>query len=613
MNKKQFLATTLLLPSVAFATDLQTEDTIVVSDTRFDEPIISTLAPTMVVTKEQIDKMQISNFTDLAKILPGAEVAVNGGRGQSSSIKVRGGSATDTLILINGVRINSAYNGGYDLSRLPVNQIEKIEYIRGSKATVYGSQASAAIINIITRPDFNDTNASLKAKYGSFKNRQASASVKYAITERQELKVAAGVEKEKGYNTHPIEGMNESDHHGYQNSNVMIDYQYDLDNPFQVFANFSWNRAKAQFDGTYFMHEYDGNFFENFSYEVGTKFLTDIYKSYLTLNYQKTDDYQQIQLNPIRENKNENTPIHVRTVNATWANELALGDYVTWGFGADYNSNELTSNSKSYYTPIVAEYDLIKDWAGFTSLQIDINNFQIEGSGRYDHNNQYGGHYTYHVGGGYRFLDAYKVSLTHGTSFRSPSFMELYYPYSGNGKLNPEKSKSLELTLQGDHDLFQWSLTGYVNNYSERIVYDMDKWMFMNIQKARVKGLELETTFDILSLHNKITADVKSPRNRSDSKDIPYIARRTFKWVTWGTVGDFDLSLTFLSSSKRYQNDYSDDLGGYSVWNAAVAYNVTDYLKLDGKIDNIFNKKYEYAEGYKTPETSVSVGFELNY
>jgi vitamin B12 transporter len=620
MQTKKYLIATLLLPSLAVASEVQNEETIIVSDSRFEEPIISTLSPTVVITQEQIKKMQLTNFADIAKLLPGAEIAVSGGRGQASSVKVRGGSDKDTLILINGVRINSAYNGGFQINVLPVNQIERVEYIRGAKATVYGSQASASIINIITRPGFDETKFNLKGQYGSYKNRQGSVSAKYAISDRQEIKFAGGFEKEKGYNVHPVEGVNESDHHGYQNSNLMLDYQYNFDNPFQIFANLSWNRAESEFDGSYMMyHEYDGNFFENFSYELGTKFITDAFRSFLTLNYQKTDDYQQIQKNPYKEDRSANTPILLRTVNATWANEMPLGDYVTFGAGLDYNSNELKKGSKSYYSPIIAEEDIIKNWAGFTSLQFDLENFQLEGSGRYDHNNQYGGHFTYSVGAGYKFLDSYKLSLIHGSSFRAPSFIELYYPKSmwgegGNPKLEPEKSNSLELSLSANYDLFQWKLSGYVTNYHDRIAYDMAVGKYESIDKARIRGVELESTFDILSLHNRVSADFKSPRDRHADHDLAYIARRNFKWTTWGSINDFDLSLTFLAASKRYTNTKNDDhLGGYSLWNAAVAYNVNNYFKVNGKIDNIFNKKYEYAAGYKTPETTLAVGFELNY
>ena len=160
--------------------------------------------------------------------------------------------------------------------------------------------------------------------------------------------------------------------------------------------------------------------------------------------------------------------------------------------------------------------------------------------------------------------------------------------------------------------MFQWKVTGYVSNYRDKI-----NWLnvkFENLDEARISGIELETTFDLLSIHNRVSADWKSPRDRVASRDVPFIARRNFKWVAWGSINDFDLSLTFLATSKRYTNTKDASyLGGYSIWNAAVAYNVTDYFKVNGKIDNIFNKKYEYAKGYKTPETTLAVGFELNY
>ena len=100
MQTKKYLIATLLLPSLAVASEVQNEETIIVSDSRFEEPIISTLSPTVVITQEQIKKMQLTNFADIAKLLPGAEIAVSGGRGQASSVKVRGGSDKDTLILI---------------------------------------------------------------------------------------------------------------------------------------------------------------------------------------------------------------------------------------------------------------------------------------------------------------------------------------------------------------------------------------------------------------------------------------------------------------------------------------------------------------------------------
>lgn len=603
----------LLVSTSAFASDIQNENVVVVTDSRFEEPLNSISSPTIVVTKEQIKLLQATNFSDIVRLLPGVETYVTGGRGQDSKIQIRGGSATDTLILVNGIRINSQYDGVVLLNHIPVNQIEKIEYIRGVKASVYGSQASAAVINVITRPGYNVDSVNIHAQYGSYKNRLGSVSFEKAITENDQLKIAIGAEKEKGYNVHPIENVNESDHHGFSNYNFMIDYQHKFENSTELFSNFSWNKTEAQFDGSYgTYHEYDGNYFQNFSYELGTKYNSELYKTFFTLNFQKTDDYQQINKSPLHEDKAANTPIYLKSFNMIWANDFSLGDYFTVGAGVDYSHNSLGENSKSYYTRIEPKNRIFNDVGIFVSGNLDYSGLLAEISARYDHHTQYGGRYTYQGGVGYQY-DDYKLFVRHGTSFTAPNFMQLYYPYYGNGELNPEKSKSFEVILEGKQSLFDWKISSYLNNYSDRIIFDMYSYTYQNISKARIRGVEFEVNFDIFSIKNFVSADIKSPKNKSTNEDIPYVARRTFKWTALGSISDFDVSLGFMFFDHRYQNSYTDNLGGYSLWNIGLGYNISENFKVSAKANNVFNKKYENSKGYKSPEANYSIGFDLNF
>lgn len=135
-----------------------------VTASRFSEPTSSNLAPVTVLTRHDIEIINPKSFTDIARRLPGVEVIRNGGRGQSSSVATRGGSAVDTLVLLDGVKLNSSYSGSVDISTIPVSNIERVEYIRGARATVYGSQATAAVINIITRPEMGEKSGKLAAK-----------------------------------------------------------------------------------------------------------------------------------------------------------------------------------------------------------------------------------------------------------------------------------------------------------------------------------------------------------------------------------------------------------------------------------------------------------------
>ncbi len=600
------------VPSVVLATDIQNEDTIIVTSSRYEEPISSSLSPVVVVTQEDIRKMQANSFSDIVRTLPDLQLYINGGRGQQSKIQVRGGSAADTLVLVNGLKLNTSYDSSAYIERIPVHQIERIEYIRGVRASLYGSQASAAVINIITRPGFNEDNIHARVQYGSFKNRQASASLKHSVGENGEIKFAIGTEKEKGYNVHPLAGLNDSDHHGFQHTNLMLDYQHRL-GAFTLFGDFSWNKTQSQFDGSFTTHEYDMNEYNNYSFELGGKYDGDIYRTKLNFNYQKTDDYEQIVLNPYREKKSDNTPIYLRTVNVNWTNELALGDYVTLGGGVDYRRDHLMPNSKSYYTTIVAAHPLIHNTGAYLLGQFDMAGFQAELSGRYDHNTQYGGHFTYQGGLGYTFLDEFKVGLRYGTSFRAPNFMELYYPYMGSANLNPEKSNSFEAMLRGDHKLFNWKLTFFKNHYKDRIIYYYEAYAFKNISKADIKGIEAEIGFDLWGIRNTISGSIKDPKDKTSDTDIPYISRRDLKWTMLGSISDFDLSASVQLFSHRYAGVGSKRLGGYGILNLGVGYNITDNFKISVKADNVLDHRYEYARGYKTPEATYSCSIDFNY
>jgi len=126
-------------------------NTLVVTANRFPQPVSSVLAATTVVTREDIDRWQSKTLIDVMRRLPGVDIAQYGGMGQLSSVFIRGTNSNHTLILINGIRLNQAgVTGSSDLSQIPISLVQKIEYIRGPRSAVYGSDAIGGVINIIT-------------------------------------------------------------------------------------------------------------------------------------------------------------------------------------------------------------------------------------------------------------------------------------------------------------------------------------------------------------------------------------------------------------------------------------------------------------------------------
>lgn len=129
-------------------------DQLVVTANRFPQPVSTVLAPTTVVTRQQIDLWQSKSLIDVMRRLPGVDVAQNGGLGQQSSLFIRGTNSSHVLILIDGIRLNQAgVSGSSDLSQIPISLVQKIEYIRGPSSAVYGSDAIGGVVNIITTRD----------------------------------------------------------------------------------------------------------------------------------------------------------------------------------------------------------------------------------------------------------------------------------------------------------------------------------------------------------------------------------------------------------------------------------------------------------------------------
>ncbi|QWZ62896.1 TonB-dependent receptor [Aeromonas sp. FDAARGOS 1417] len=618
---KKFLAAALL-PTAAFAQQLTipVNPTMVVTATRVAQPASSVLAPVNVVTRDEIDRLQAQTVTDVVKTLPGVEVVSNGGRGQLSSLRVRGGTSSQTLVLVDGVRSASLTAGMTELNNLPLNQVERIEYIRGPRATIYGSDAIGGVINIITRPDKGTNQHKFNIGVGSHQQRQAAFSSASQVGEAGQLKVAGGFDDEEGYNVHPLPGINDGDRHGHQGYNAMLDYQQALGSNWDLFGTTRWFRNVAQYDRSSAASAWgpatrqrNETWTENQSYQLGSRYHDDRYLSELRGAFSKQDAYD-YQDNSGRDQANTRT--YTRQYSLNWVNSLKLSESWTLGGGADWQSDRLDDRSRSSGStyPVDAKE---RDNTGLYALaQFDNQIWQGELSGRSDDNEQYGRHNTWQTGAGWRFAEDYRLSARYGTGFRAPTFNDLYYPGSGNPNLKPEESKSSELMLDGQTAGVEWRMTGYRNDFEQMIQWAPNGnggSSPQNVGKARIEGVELEGEFDTGWLSHRVSAEYKDPKDKVTDKQLQLISRKGAKWITQAQWQQFDGSLSWIYQGERYGNvANTTELGGYSLWNLAVGYKVTPALKVSGKINNLLDKHYQTAVGYPADERAYYVTMDYS-
>lgn len=608
--------TASVLSALAIAAPTHAEEStglpITVTATRFAEPTASVLAPVNIITRKDIEQLHARSLADVVKTLPGVEMVSNGGRGQQASVIVRGATSAETLVLMDGVRINSATNGATDFSGIPLNQVERVEFVRGARASVYGSDAIGGVINIITRGTAGQTKHTLNGSAGSRDYQNLNGSTSFDINQQQHLKLAAGYETEDGYNVHPVEGVNDGDEHGFLGRNAMLDYQNQLTDEVNVYGAMHWTRNTMQSDGSYSygdysQHERDETWEENTHYQLGTKYQKDHYQTELNTSLINNDMYYY----PDTISRDEASSVYKTSqYQLSWLNNYQITDPWTVGAGVDLRRDVLHSDSQSSGSAFFDE-DKNRNNVGVYALsQYRWEQWLGELSGRTDDNQQYGRHNTWQAGLGWNFLPEYRLSARYGTAFRAPTFNDLYTPYSVSPDLKPETSKNSEIALEGTTQEVLWRVTAYRNDLEDMIEWAPDSsgyWYPGNVGRARIKGIELEAEFATGWLTHKLSADFKNARDLEDGTVLSRRAKRNYKWTGMANWDKWDASLTGQYQSERY--DSSTRLAPYALWNAAAGYHVLPQLRIGGRIDNLFDKDYALASGYATPERSYYVDF----
>ncbi|BBV53173.1 hypothetical protein STW0522CIT30_44330 [Citrobacter portucalensis] len=217
MIKKSLLCTALSVTAFSGWAQDTSPDTLVVTANRFQQPVNTVLAPTEIVTREDIDRWQSKDLTDVMRRLPGVDVAQNGGMGQSSNIYIRGAEARHTLVLIDGIPLaKSGITGIADFSQIPLSLIQRIEMIRGPRSAVYGADAIGGVINIITQN--TQPGGKVQVGVGSNHYQQYDASLRQELGEDTLATIAGSFTDTKGYNVQPDSSYSgDSDRDGFRN------------------------------------------------------------------------------------------------------------------------------------------------------------------------------------------------------------------------------------------------------------------------------------------------------------------------------------------------------------------------------------------------------------
>ncbi|HGC5852261.1 MULTISPECIES: TonB-dependent vitamin B12 receptor BtuB [Serratia] len=580
-------------------------DNLVVTANRFPQPVSSVLAPTSIVTRNDIDRWQAKSLTDVMRRLPGVDVGQNGGLGQKSSLFIRGTNSSHVLVLIDGIRLNQAgVSGSSDLSQIPISLVQKVEYIRGPRSAVYGSDAIGGVVNIITTREKNGT--TLSAGIGSNGYQSYDASTQQQLGDSTVATVAGNYTYTKGYDVvaYGSTGMqSQQDRDGFMSKSLYGALEHQFSESVSGFVRGYGYDNRTAYDGYYSSPTsplLDTRKLYSQTWDTGLRYKEGIYATQLIGSYSHSKDYD---YDPRRGMYDSSASlVDSEQYNLQWGNTLQIGEG-TVSSGVDWQQQKIKPDS----TTVKGDKSQ-RDAGIYLTAQQLVGPVTLEGAVRGDDHSEFGWHGTWQTSAAWEFVEGYRFIASYGTAFKAPNMSQLYGNFGNNTDLKPEESKQWEGGFEGLTGPVTWRISGYRNDIDNLIDSTGEtNYVYYNVGKATIKGIEATASFDTGPLTHQIGYDYVDPRNAKTNEVLLRRAKQQVKYELDWQLYDFDWAVTYQYLGQRYDKDYSTypeqsvKLGGVSLWDLAVSYPVTSHLTVRGRIANLFDKDYETAYGYATP------------
>ncbi|PWI77680.1 vitamin B12/cobalamin outer membrane transporter, partial [Enterobacter sp. CGMCC 5087] len=527
----------------------------------------------------------------------------SGGMGQLSSLFIRGTNSSHVLILVDGIRLNQAgVTGSSDLSQFPISLVQRIEYVRGPRSAVYGSDAIGGVVNIITTRAKDGT--TLNAGAGSHGYQNYGGSTQQTLGDSTRVTLAGDYTYTKGFDV-VADGNNgglaQTDRDGFMNKTLYGALDHAFSEQWSGFVRGFGYSNRTAYDGYYSSFTpdvlVDTRQLYSQTWDAGLRFNDDIFHSQLLTSYSHSKDYN---YDPnLGRYDSTATLDEIKQYNVQWLNSVDVG-HGNIGAGVDWQKQS-TEPGTNYVTN---GYDLRNTGVYLTGLQ-QFGDFTLEGAVRSDDNSQFGRHGTWQSSAAWEFVEGYRFVASYGTAYKAPNLGQLYGFY-GNDHLDPEESKQWEGAFEGLTAGVSWRVSGYRNDVDNLIDFDNNLQQYYNVGKARIKGVEATASFDTGPLTHTVGYDYVDARNAATNELLDRRAKQQVKYQLDTQIYDFDWSLTYHYLGTRYDTDFGAypsekvKMGGVSLWDVAVSYPVTSHLTVRGKIANLFDKDYETVYGYQT-------------
>ncbi len=592
-----------------------------VTATRVPEPLVETLEPVIVIDRAALEDSQALDVGDLLRFHAGLDIDRYGGPGQPLTLFIRGANSNESIVMIDGVRINSGTQALAPLMNLAPELFDRIEIVKGPRSAIYGTDAIGGVVNLITRGG-SASGGDIMLEYGRYGTgefavdgtyKSGATSVQAALTGQQSagFPTFAGDTLDAGYKnlsgTAAIVTKVEDFEFGaryYQATGATQYANANYNTDFTAISSFT--PLNEDFTNTLLALHASGD-------------LTDSWHTRLTLS-RVIDDLRQEQDDPAataavgdfdytsRDTLDFQNDITLKTG--------SLGQIVTFGaMLADEHTNSLSygtgysieTNTQTYYLQ-----DQLTE--GPNRLLLALGEY---------HHPAFGDHATYNAEYGYSITPDWLLILSAGTAFRAPTATDRF-GFGGNPNLLPESSRNLEFDFKARIDAHQeFTFAAFQDQVSNLIetVYDAANLVYgyqnENVDRARIRGLEASWDFHRNPWAVHAEGSLQDPRDLVTNTQLLRRTKHSFTLAAARTVGRGEVGVDLkLSGPRADENvvtaDYTQD-GGYLLAALNAKFSLTPAWVVSTRLENALNRRYELANGYNTAGRSVSVATRYSF
>lgn len=572
---------------------LHLEETTVIANRKPDVQA-ALAASVQLITREEIDSAQAAELADLLAGHAGIHIARNGAPGQNASIFMRGTDSDHTLVLINGQRINSLADGRARLEYIALEQIERIEILRGGRSSLYGSEAIGGVVNIVTRESVEGN--SLRLQAGSFNERGVGGN----LATRQgptDISLNLRYKEVGGYDARA--GLN-PDKDGHRNFDAGIALSHQLTDNTQLRLETLYNEGYTEFDDGFWMGGTDGS-----------------------------DDYRrrQHQLSGSHSwNHNWSGNFSVARLQERAYSDGPFGPFVSNTDRDLYRVEAQFAATTGWTASTLAEFQQDAYASNYLPVGLDRNNRALaavwdRGSAqrplsvslRNDWNERYGSHTTGNLSAGMKAMGGL-LWASAGNAFKAPNFFDLY-GFGGDPNLEPERATNLELGWKGTLETAQLTASVFQIRTRDLIEYNNLLAQIFNVGDARVRGAELAMAGELAAvggagyrlqithlLHRNLDTDqplLRRPRNQ-----LRLDLSQPLLGVDWLLTG-------LISGPARDIGNQS--IGGYAVVDVAASKALATNIDLRAKIGNLGDRSYQTVSGFPQPRRHFNVALDYRF